>query len=386
MLASITGRAAESLWERLQIHGFASQTALQTSDNRWFGDSDTTSFDYTEIGVNASFRANTKLLLAAQILARRAGDMYDGTPVLDFGLADITALSSAEGRAGLRLGRLKNPLGLYNETRDVPFTHPGIFLPQVVYFDKVRNLVLSTDGAMLYAERYAGIGNLSFTLSNGWPVLDENVEWAYLNNDFPGDLKANRPSWLASLWYTDPSEQVKLGLSGARLSMKFDPRQTGAPTLNRGRTDFDFWIASAQYNAEDWTLTAEYAQEPLQWRGYGPFMPDRDATGEGWYVQGTYRLRPSLNLMLRYEEGYADTADRDGSRLEAASGGYLPANLGFSKILSAGIRWDINQHWMVRAEYSYNNGTFTLSSRENPDLRDRERYWNLFSVQAAFRF
>ena len=379
-------QVTETFWDRLQLHGFGSQAAVRTSANRWFGDSPSTSFDVTEIGVNASLRAKPKLLFSAQILYRRAGDMYESNLALDYGLVDITPFASPEGRFGMRLGRIKNPLGLYNETRDVPFTHPGIFLPQVVYFDRVRNLVLSTDGAMLYGDRYSKFGNFSATLGNGWSVLDENVEWAYLINDFPGDIKNNGTIWLASLWYTDPSERLKLGLSGATLSIRFDPQITALPTLNRGHTDIDFWIASAQYNTENWTLTAEYAREPLQWRDYGAFSPDQDATAEGWYLQGTYRLRPDINLMLRYEEGYGDTADRDGSALEAATGGLLPANARFSKIISTGVRWDINRHWMVRAEYAYNNGTFILSSRENPDPGTRERYWNLFSVQAAFRF
>jgi hypothetical protein len=230
MLACSAAQAAESLWDRLQIHGFASQAVLQTSDNRWFGNSDQTSFDFTEIGLNASMRLDPKLLLAGQVLYRRAGEMYESDLALDYGLADITPLSSAAGRLGLRVGRIKNPLGLYNETRDVPFTHPGIFLPQVVYFDRVRNLVLSTDGAMIYGDRYTRFGNFSFTVGNGWSVIDDNVEWAYLNGDFPGDIQANGTTWLAGLWFTDASERFKLGLSGMTLSIKFDPDIRGLPT------------------------------------------------------------------------------------------------------------------------------------------------------------
>ncbi|MCF7983581.1 MAG: OprO/OprP family phosphate-selective porin [Thiohalocapsa sp.] len=378
--------AAESYWERIQIHGFASQALVYTSDNRWFGDSPDTSFDFTEIGLNASLRLHPRLLFSGQALFRRAGEMSDGDIALDYGLADISLHSSAEGRLGVRLGRIKNPLGLYNETRDVPFTHPGIFLPQVVYFDRVRNLVLSMDGAMLYSELYRPFGNLSLTLGAGKPVLDKNVEWAYLNGDFPGKMKPDGNSWLASLWYTTASERLKLGLSGATLSIEFDPDRRAPLTLDAGGLEFVYWIASAQYNTEQWTLTAEYAREPIQWRGFGYPIPDRDATGEGYYLQGTYRLRPDLELMLRYEEGYADVDDRDGRGLERETGGLLPANAGFSKILTAGLRWDINAHWMLRAEYAYNNGTFILSTRENPPPDDRARYWHLLSVQAAFRF
>jgi len=378
--------ADDSFWDQVQIHGFGSQAAVRTSDNRWFGDSPDTSFDFTELGLNASARLDPRLLLSGQVLFRRAGDMYNGDPVLDYGLADLTLHSSAESRFGVRLGRIKNPLGVYNETRDVPFTHPGIFLPQVVYYDRVRNLVLSTDGGMLYGESYNDFGNLLLTIGTGQAVIDENVEWAYLNGDFEGNLEPNGNTWIGSFWYTNPSERLKLGLSGANLSVKFKPRNTTLPTLNRGTTDILYWILSAQYNAENWTITAEYAREPLQWTGYGPYFPDQKGTSEGYYLQGTYRLPINLEVMLRYEEGFADTGDRSGRDLKAASGGLLPADMLFSKILTAGIRWDINQHWMLRAEYAYNDGTFILSSRENPNPADRVRYWDLFSVQVAFRF
>lgn len=373
-------------WDRLQVHGFASQALVHTSENRWFGDSPEVSYEFTEIGLNASWRVTPRLLLAGQVLVRRAGDMYDGTPALDYGLADITLISSPAKRLGLRLGRVKNQLGLYNETRDVPFTHPGIFLPQVVYFDRVRNLILSSDGAVVYGDLYSDAGNLSLTVGNGRSVIDENVEWAYLNNDFDGDVTPDTNTWLASLWYTTRNERLKLGLSWASVRIGFEP-DAGSPfTVGPGTTDLDYGVASFQYNAADWTLSAEYAREPLKWRGYGPPIPDRDATGEGWYLQGTYRIRPDIGLMLRYEEGFANADDRSGRELEALSGGLIPRYAGFSKILTAGLRWDINPHWMVRVEYAYNDGTFILSARENPDLRDQKRYWNLFSAQVAFRF
>ena len=253
LAAGAPAARADSPWGSLQVHGYAAQAVVATTDNRWFGPSDETSFDFTEVGVNASARLLPRLLLAGQILARRAGEMYDGTPAIDYALADISLLESPQRRAGLRLGRIKNPLGLYNETRDVPFTHPGIFLPQVVYFDRVRNLVLSTDGGMLYGDTYTDFGNLSLTLSNGQSVVDENVEWSYLRGDFQGDIKSAGDAWLASLWFTAPSERLKLGLSGASLAIRFDPDHDAGFTLNPGTTDILYWVASAQYNAENWT-------------------------------------------------------------------------------------------------------------------------------------
>lgn len=385
MLGAASAYVDSAFCEGLQIHGFASQAAVRTSNNRFFGNSPETSLDFTEIGVNASLPLNPQVLLAGQWLARRAGEMYNGTPALDYALADVTLASSTEQRWGVRLGRIKNPLGIYNETRDVPFTHPGIFLPQVIYYDKVRNLMLSTDGLMFYGESYLGKrGTLSLTVGGGQSVIDENVEWAYLGNDFGGDLDPDGYAGLFRLWYSTPDERLQLGLSGAALSLKFDPDQHSL--LSTGTTELFFWIASFQYDAEDWTLTAEYAGEPIEWRDYGPFSPDREVTAESYYLQGTYRLRPNLGLLLRYEEGYANRNDRDGVQFSALTGGLTPPFANFSKIWTAGLRWDIDRHWMVRAEYQRHHGTFVLSSRENPDPGQWREDWNLFAVQAVFRF
>jgi hypothetical protein len=54
--------------------------------------------------------------------------------------------------------------------------------------------------------------------------------------------------------------------------------------------------------------------------------------------------------------------------------------------LSVGIRWDINEHWMLRAEYQHHQGAFVLSPRENPDPGQLVEHWDLFAVQAVFRF
>lgn len=369
---------------KLHINGFASQAVVRTSDNRYFGDSPDTSFDFTELGVNASYQVIPSLLLSAQVLSRRAGDMYDGSLSLDYALLDYAFLSDAERRLGVRAGRVKNPLGLYNETRDVPFTRPGIFLPQVIYYDKVRNVLLSSDGVMFYGDLFGDYGSLSLTLTGGQPVIDENVEWAYLADDLDGDLEPDGISWVGSLWYSTPTDELKLGLSGLIAEMSFDAGPTSP--LQSGSIDVAGWIASLQYNAEDWTLSAEYSRQPTTWEDFGPFWPFEDQVTEGYYLQGAYRLRPNLELMARYEEGFADRNDRDGRALSALTGGFTPRFDFFSKIWTLGLRWDINPHVMLRLEYQRHDGTYHLSIRENPDPTQLVREWDVFAASISVRF
>ncbi len=57
---------------------------------------------------------------------------------------------------------MKNPLGFYNDTRDVPFTRPSILLPQSIYFDRTRKLAIAADGVHLYGEYRSDYGDVSF--------------------------------------------------------------------------------------------------------------------------------------------------------------------------------------------------------------------------------
>lgn len=376
--------AAPGPWERLQIHGFASQAVVKTSDNHYFGNSAETSFDFTELGLNGSFQLNNRIMFSAQILSRRAGEMYDGTPSIDYALGDISLSTALDRRVGLRLGRIKNPLGLYNETRDVPFTRPSIFLPQSVYFDKIRNVLLSSDGAMLYAESFRDSGNYSLTLGVGESVIDDNVEWTFLGSDFDGDLESGEPNKIASLWYTTPDERFKAGISGLNSSLRFKP---GAfPVLQAGTIDVFYWIASLQFNTEDITLSAEYARIPIDWKNFGPDFPYDKSTSEGFYIQGAYRVTPQVELMLRYEEGFADRNDRDGTRSSALTGGYTPPFDYYSRAFTLGLRWDIFPNLMLRVEYQRQHGTYALSFRENPDPNDLVENWNAFAASISVRF
>jgi hypothetical protein len=132
------------------LHGFFSLTLVNTSDNNFFGQSDDQiSNEYSEVGANASWRLTPDLQLSAQLLSHRAGGTDDGDVRLDYGLLDWTMTSSEEGRSGVRVGRIKTAYGLYNKTRDVPFTRPSIILPQSIYFDRTRNLTVSADGVEL---------------------------------------------------------------------------------------------------------------------------------------------------------------------------------------------------------------------------------------------
>lgn len=373
---------AQDWRDSLQIHGFVSQGYVKTSANHWYGDSDRGSWDLREIGVNFSSQPMPRLQLSGQVLSRTAGQMDTGTPALDYGLLDWTVWTQDTGRAGIRLGRVKNPLGFYNETRDVAFTRPGIFMPQAIYFDRVHNLILSADGLQLYGEGQLGAGVVSLQLGAGYPPLDDNPEYVFLGLNWAGELKHPEPLWVGRLGYEFDSH-LRLALSGIMGEVAFtrgvgDPEP---PVLNSGSVNYRLGIVSLQYNLERWSLTAEYLTQLVDWRDMGRLLPDRNP-GEGYYLQVDYRFSIPVEAFLRHGVYYLNTDDKDGRQGEAQRG--VAAHTQFAKDWTLGLRWDPDPAWMVRAEYQRVDGTAWLSYRDIPSGRERD--WDMFALEVSFKF
>ncbi|MGH8585197.1 MAG: hypothetical protein ACREWE_03080 [Gammaproteobacteria bacterium] len=373
------------------MHGFLTQGYFLTTDNNLFGSSERGgSLDFTEIGVNASWTPRPNLLLAAQVLSRRAGEAAKNEPELDFALLDYTALSTAERRLGVRLGRVRLPFGLYNDTRDVAFTRPSILLPQSIYLDRARELSISGDGAMFYAEQHSPWGSLVLEVGPFFPRVDnENSEITILVLDRPGDLDS-RLSFMARLIYETPGEALRLAVTGARLESGYNPGFSPPEVFGPGNDLFEPVILSAQYNAERWSLTAEYARRRIEQTDFSPEF-DADIEGESYYVQGIYRWDPHLELVLRYDVLIGNVDDRDGAESEAATG--TPSHRRFAKDWTFGVRYNITPSLMARAEYHNVYGTAWLFQQDQPGFPNLsqvvgslDKKWDIFALLVSYRF
>ncbi|MCU7853523.1 MAG: OprO/OprP family phosphate-selective porin [Candidatus Thiodiazotropha sp. (ex Monitilora ramsayi)] len=384
LLASLLGTQQSALASKLpenhfQIHGFLTQAYVKTTDNRFFGDSQDGSFDFREIGANASYRFNPKLMASAQLLSRVAGDMYNGSLTVDYAQLDYTFHMSERARYGALLGRTKNPLGFYNDTRDVAATRPGIFMPQAIYWDRVRNMVLSNDGVQFYADNSNGLHRFSLQLLAGKTPIDENVEKSYLDPSLNASMDQDGVTTGGRLLYEWDGGRLRLALSNAML--KLDSRTTILPP---GSIDIDYWVLSAQYNHGPWRLTAEYMEEPIDYQGFANLLDSADTTVDGYYLQGDYRLHSDWELLLRYEQSHYDKDDRYGSKVSTISG--LPPYNFYSKLWTAGLLWEPTEQLMLRAEFSQVEGVIFLSNLENPIPSERVKDWNLFSLLISYSF
>lgn len=377
----------QKIWrDDIQFHGFLSQGLFSTSGNNVYGHSkDSVSAGLTEVGLNVSYQALNNLSFAVQGLYRRAGASTGdwGDVSLDFAFVDLTFLNFQDGRLGVRGGRVKNPWGLYNETRDVAFTHPTIFLP-LTYFDRSRTLFVSMDGGQFYADYNTDIGDFSFKFNYGLMQADdpELLQAIVFNPNVPGYLKS-KPSFITQLNYEIMGGAFVVALSYADVNLEYAEQGSFDPYAGL-EVDIDAFIFSAQYNGEKFSFAGEYSLHWNKATGITHIMPDGSPISEMWYVQAGYRILDNLQVTLRYDSIVQDTHDKKGGTFHANTG--LPAHLMFTQDIVVGLRWDITPAWMLRAEYQRVHGASTVSLLDNPDIIDLALDWNIYSLQLAFRF
>ncbi|MDN3558188.1 hypothetical protein [Halomonas maura] len=385
LLATVTQAHGEeeNVLDTLQLHGFLSQALVITDDNNFFGpsSSDEGSLKFTEIGANVSLRPHEDVLIAAQVLSRRAGgDGSEASPELDYGLIDYQIQSNQQRNFGVQVGRFKNPFGFYNQTRDVAFTRPSILLPQSIYFDRTRSLALSADGVLSYYEERLSQGTLRFQAGVGRVQAGDDLRRTLRLDRIPGDLEPET-SAIGQVRYEHDGGRIVAALGTAQVGASFE---SNTPGLSDGDFYFRPVILSLQYNAEYWSLTTEYALRESGMENFNDPRLNFDATGESWYIQYTRRFLDDWQWLVRYDSLISNRDDRSGKAFEAAGAG--PAHSQFAKDMTFGLQWTPHPRLLLSGEYHHVDGTGWLPAQDNPDPSETSRYWNMLLFQMSLRF
>jgi hypothetical protein len=132
----------------VQIHGFASQGFVHTSGNNWLtmNTANVGSGEFTDAGVNASTQITDRFRVGAQVYDRNLGQLGRWHPSLDWAFADYRF----KPWFGVRGGKVKTVLGLYNDTQDLDFLHTFALLPQSVYPTDLRDTTIAHLGGDVY--------------------------------------------------------------------------------------------------------------------------------------------------------------------------------------------------------------------------------------------
>ncbi len=368
-----------------QVHGYAAQGYVYSDENNFFGESSNGSTDYYEAGLNASVQARPNLLFAAQAALRDAGISDDGSLRLDYALADYRFLTKVDSSAGVRAGKVKNPLGFFNDTRDVIFTRPSILMAGV-YSDNQnqRSLIFTAPGAQLYGTKVQGRHEWSVT---GTASANRNVrksdERLLIDlGGLPFDLRIE-DSWNAQIMDSLDGGMWQFAVS--RFFGRF--KLTTPPTISlAGSFDVSLTVFSARYNSAKFSITAEYVRNPnknLLTLAGSPLLRTRTTADRG-YLQGEYRFNPRWGAVLRLDASYVDMHDRSGREFAAANPG-ADRKSRLSHDVMVGVNWRYGEHWGFWGEYHWIDGTASLQRLENTAPVTDNR-WSLIMLMAAYKF
>lgn len=366
-----------------QYHGFVSQSYLKSNNYNFFGESTEGSFRFREFGINASFKPLTRLRASGQLLFREAGENDPGLLRVDFALLDYQLAASKLTTTGIRVGRIKNPIGIYNETRDVSFTRPGIILPQSIYFDRVRDIALSSDGVHVYSLFSSDNSDYQLQIGAARPRIGTNTEEALFSTKMPGNLSPNT-SYLFRVSADIFSRKLKIAYTEIKLSMNYEP--TIAEPLSNANIEFSPRILSAQYSMENYQFTAEYARRAFKFNNLDIYLPYSFISGESYYFQLAYFPMAYLGAYIRYDVTFLNKEDKDGIKLAQLSGGSKPAYSQYAFDYTLGLRYTPNRSWVIMFENHWIEGTAWIPVQDNRTLTSSEKNWILSSILVSYRF
>jgi hypothetical protein len=347
----------------VQVHGFVSQGYVYTSGNNWLsmnsnGDG---SAAFTDMGLNMSSPITDKLRIGAQVYDRNLGQLGQYHPQLDWAFADYRFATWF----GVRGGKVKTVLGLYNDTQDLDFLHTFALLPQSIYPTDLRDVTIAHLGGDIYGDirlknnlgtlsYTAYIGHRSDSIYDGYPLLLSS-QGVYIKTQ--GGLQYG-----ADLRWKTPLKGLLIGIS--RINQ--DITATGL-TVNQLDPTGPLENFSSSSKAE-WTnqFYGQYTRKKLQIDSeYRRYFTNFGSAGNpsgnindvrAWYVSGAYRIIKKLEVGSYYSHYtiesiyYGPIAAVVPSQTDTS----LPANHVYDKVITA--RVDINKFWNVKVEGHFMDG------------------------------
>jgi hypothetical protein len=317
-----------------ELHGFGSQDYMQANHNTYLGADDRGTWDNNFLGLVGTVSVSEKSKLWAQLETSN----NEGTRFTWFFL-DYQLTPSLRAH----VGRVKYPLGIYNEYIDTKFLQVTSLEP-----------ALYQGAADFVHDSYTGVG-LDYTQSLGdlgevlWQVYGGNT----YDVDPPADVR-DRRAYGGRIVYTTPVNGLRLLLSAYRTQAEVLATRE---LVNEGRM-----IASIDYVRGDWDLKSEF--------GHHTFL---GVSSKAYYVQAGHLFWDKWMPFVRYDKVITD------SRLQN--------NNSFTqKIFVLGLNYKVTGNISVRIEDHINQGyALPVASGEVP-VDGGTRNWNLLIAGVHFIF
>jgi hypothetical protein len=395
----------------VHVHGFVSQGWFNSSHNNYLvEDSRDGTAEFNEAAVSLQVQATERLRIGAQFLAHDFGETGNNVAKLDWAYGDYVW----RDWLGLRIGKIKTMMGLYGEGRDIDMLRPTILLPQSVYYEGHRDFLVGVEGAGLHGNvPLDDAGGLDYDVWLGtlnvmdpdvgfWgdTFIDSGYAMAELLTARYGDEvrylgsvdELVRFPWLVggTLMWNAPLEGARTGVTFIRGQFEMESRDayalrtgtTGSPldwhridVANEWRGSLDhLLVISGELTRGAWTFASEYYQERLH-----------GTTSEGVYAQATVQSCDLLAVSGYFSRFLRDREDPDGRQFERVG---EPAFLAWQNDTCLAARFDVDPHWVLKAEYHMVDGLGQLSLAKN-DVDDPDawhHWWSYMAAKATFHF
>lgn len=360
----ITLQAQElKLFDRtVQVHGYLSQGFIYTNHNNWLTmDTADGSGAMTDMALNASSQITDKFRVGAQVFDRNLGQLGQYHPTLDWAFADYRF----KPWLGIRGGKVKTTLGLYNDTQDQDFLRVFALLPQSVYPSDLRDTTIAHVGGDIYGAVTLKhrLGELFYTAYAGHSTDGAYSGYTYLASQYGVSYKDSRAlKYGGDLRWKTPLRGLLIGAS--RLNQDTTAQATSVNPFNPQGGPLSYKAVSKA----DWTnqfygeFTAGKLKIDSEYRRFFhdglAFFDELETIADvrAWYVSGTYRVTKRLAVGSYYSR-YSITSVSGGPLAAAVpneTDTSLPQNHIYDKDISACV--DLNRFWKVKVEGHFMNG------------------------------
>ena len=347
---------ARSLWQRIQVHGTLSQGVIYGSGNNYLSmDSNDGSAKWSEAAINVQTALRDDFHVGVQVHSYITGQLGRGTAQLDWAFADYRA----KEWLGFRGGKLKAPMGLFNEIEDTDTLYNWALLPQSMYEAEFRSYNVPIEGGEVdgsFAPKDTRVtcrlygGRRSIAGNDGGPLWSEQLFGITLGSmagyTYGGDLKWETP--VQGLTARASFDRTRVTAPGAY----WPDNPFGLPLLLRVDSVVRREIYSLRFKHGKLDLAAEGKHEPHWVANNGiPILPG-GSPRNAWYVMGAYRVTRKLTAGSYFSRvwgtSFAETlrwAYYDPSKPEF-----------YSNDTVVNARYDVDRHIYLKLEGHYIDG------------------------------
>ncbi len=374
--AILSTAQAQSLDDlNIQVHGYATQGFLYTTQNNMFTTSSSDgSPAWTEAVVNITAQPIPKLRIGVQGRYFLLGN-FGNAITLDWASADY----KVDDRFGIRFGKVKTPSGLYNEIQDIDPSYLWALLPQGVYPIGSRNSLLAHYGGVVYGTVKLGekLGKLEYRAWGGERVLGTDDGYFVTQKESGLDL----PNGLSGVtlggalrWKT-PIPGLMIGASDIK-DAKWSSVITagggalqGKEIINPLNTQNFF----ARYEKDKLMVAAEWNRLPVSGAVVLAPLPTNPLRIDqrAWFAMASYKVTD------RFTAGVYNSQSVDHHALLG------PARDSLDWAIAA--RYDFNQYFYAKAEQHFVHGTaLDYDTALNPDGLKPDTQLTVLKIGVSF--